>query len=711
MRDTVLKDGGDTVTVNEIGGDARMAGVTVQTGTFSGEIHQHAAPAPAAPPPLPRQFPSLVRHFTDRLDDRAVLDRGHASGTRLFVISGLAGMGKTALAAQWLSRHGLPGGELYADLAGPDASCGPEAVLRRWLRALGIGRPPAELAELCGLWRSVTADRQVAVLIDGVSDVGQVRPLLPSTGCGVTVVTSRRALVDLAADGAALHCLKPLGPQDSLQLLAALTGEERIAAAPRDAARLADHCRGLPLPLVLAGARLASRPQHSVAAVTRSLLRRTRPGPPHAPTEDTAHMIISSALDDAYQGLTDTARLVYRTLALLPTGDTDAALTAAVCSLSVDEAAWELEVLDEEQLLEALPEAGGRVRYRLVPAARDHARRLALTAGTDEDHARMTEAACTSVLETATHAQVLLTPAQATLRLSQTDGPPAGSAPFDDEAGALAWLESHETSLLDLLHAAEAIGRDDLVWQLVDAFWPLFLRRHPYELWEAAHVIGLASARAAKHPAAVRQMLASGAIGLNAAGRVDDALVWYGQALAAAREAGDVRDEGQALLGLGSCHLAAGRPEQAEGLLSLAIGLWHSCGYDRGVALADIVRGEICLADEPDLALILFSRAHDDLLQENDLYDAARALLLHGHARAVTGSPGPGIQEMETALTTLTGAGSLAWRARALELLARAHHQSDDLPAARDRYEQAAQVYAEIRPADAARVRALAAGL
>ncbi|MFI8818055.1 hypothetical protein ACIGWV_42310, partial [Streptomyces sp. NPDC055082] len=86
---------------------------------------------------------------------------------------------------------------------------------------------------------------------------------------------------------------------------------------------------------------------------------------------------------------------------------------------------------------------------------------------------------------------------------------------------------------------------------LADAHWPLFHYAHPYDLWIEVHRIGLASARLAGNTAAERQMLNSGAIGLSNAGHLDEGIAWYTDCLTAARETDDVRDEGQAHIGLG----------------------------------------------------------------------------------------------------------------------------------------------------------------
>ncbi|TLS46092.1 tetratricopeptide repeat protein [Streptomyces montanus] len=689
------------MTTNEIGGDAHLTGLIVQARDVNGGTHHHP-PAQKLPPP--RQLPLVPAHFTDREEEADALDAARLDGAALAVISGLAGVGKTALAARWLTgRTAENEAQLHAELGGHAGPAAPEAVLQQWLRAFGIHQPPAGQRELTGLWRSVTADRPVAVLLDNAGHADQVRPLLPAGTASMTVVTSRRSLWELAVDGAALLSLGPLTPRAAVALLARFTGTRWMAAEPEPAARLVHGCAHLPLPLVLAGARLKSRPARSLAAAADALV--------HPLREDPARMAITTGLTETYTGLEATAQYVYRSLSLLPVDAVDPDMVAAVCRLEWAEADWLLEVLADEQLLEPCASApGSAARYRMGTAVREHARALAEQHDASEERDGVVGRLCVWMLAIATHAQERLTPAQATLRSTLPSSPDA-PAVFTDDAEAMAWLEAHETSLLAVLQAAVAAGADETAWQLVDAFWPLFLRRHPYTLWAKAHEIGLAAARRAGNPAAVRQMLLSGAIGLSSAGRLTDATDWYTQALDAARADGDPRDEGQALLGLGSCHHNVGRPEQALPLLARAITLWEERNYPRGVALATIVLGEIALADEPGRALDLFVRARTMLLEADDPYDATRALVLQGHARVLVGDSDAGVRDLEEALAVLTDAGSTRWRARGLELLGQAHLDRGERDAARACFQQAADLYVSIRPADAERVRALAGGL
>jgi tetratricopeptide (TPR) repeat protein len=516
----------------------------------------------------------------------------------------------------------------------------------------------------------------------------------------MTVVTSRRLLWDLAADGALLLPLRPLTPQAAIELLTRFTSEGRMSADPEAAALLAERCAHLPLPLVLAGARLKSRPALSLSAAADSLI--------HPDREDPARMAITTGLTQSYDSLEANAQNLYRSLGLLPVDLVDPDMVAAVCRLEWGEADWLLEVLADERLLEPCDSAVGQpVRYRVGSPVREHMRARAAQHDSADDRESVVRRLCEWMLAIATQAQQRLTPAQGTLR--RTLPPPADTpAVFDDDPGAMAWLEAHEHDLLGVLQAAVTAGLDEVAWQLVDAFWPWFLRQHPYALWVKAHEIGLAAARRAGNAAAVRQMLLSGAIGLSSAGRLTDAIGWYTQALDAARADGDVRDEGQALLGLGSCHHNTGRPQEARPLLNQAITLWEACGYPRGVALATIVLGEITLAVDPGRAVDLFARARTKLLAAEDPYDATRALVLQGHAHVLAGDADGGLRELESALAALTDAGSTLWRARALEYLGQAHSGRGETAAARECYQQAADLYGSIRPADAERVRALA---
>ncbi|MFJ6571125.1 tetratricopeptide repeat protein [Streptomyces sp. NPDC091292] len=691
---------------NTIGGAAHIQGAAIQARDVRGGIHIHEAP-PDPLPPRPRQLLPVPAHFTNRRTDLAALDRlfGEAATARpaqpLIVVSGPAGVGKTTLASKWLRGRGadFPDGHLYVDLRGhaPDGPADPGEALGQFLRGLGARTVPATLTEQASLWRSVTAGLRIAVMLDNAFTAAQVRPLLPGAPESLVVVTSRRALSGLVLDGGRFHRVGTLAPADGMELLTRAIGEDRVAGELSAAGRVVALCAGLPLAVCLASARLAARPEQPLEAMARALTGATGR---LAALDLEGEATVSNALDASYAVLSPDAALLYRRVGLLPVRTFDAHLAAAACDRPLSWAERALDALIDAHLVEDNGSAGCRF-HDLV---RIHAHDKASADEPPALHEETLRRVCDWHLRTATAAQARLTPAQYTLPRTYahpSDLPP----PFTDDLGALAWLDDRRLTLMTLLRSAADSGWHDTAWQLVDAMWPLFLRLRHYDLWVTAHEIGLESARRAGDKEAERQMLNSGAIGLSAARRLREAADWYRLSLDAAREAGDVRDEGQALLGLGACHREAGEFTDAVPRLHEAIAAWERSGYPRGVALARIVLGEIALErDDPEQAMADFTRARDQLIAADDPQGAGRALAFLGRARSLAGDYPAGRAQLEEALTAFTASGATHWRARTLEMLARSARDHGDTSDADDLTAQAIRLYETTSPADARRL-------
>ncbi|MFD7861365.1 hypothetical protein [Streptomyces sp. NPDC059783] len=663
-----------TGTHNAISGG--RSGPVLQAGSVSGGVHHHYQ-SPAPHRVTVRQLPRPAAFFTGRKQELRALNDTLSSKFTLAVISGIIGIGKSALATHWL--RSLPTGpaEFYADLT---HVCGPlpETVLQQWLRALGVDRPPGHRTEAAALWRSLTADRPVHVLIDGATDADQVRPLLPASSRARIVVTSRRSLWELSTDGAEPVPLAPLPVQDAVQLLAAACPGQ-LAPDDATAKRIAESCGGLPLALVLTAAR-----------------HRTGLTPFTAPPADPAHhplerarMAMTTALDDAYKNLPEPARSLYRSLGRLPRIVITAEMAAA---MSAPPAVGPelLTSLADERLLDPVPGKG----FRMNDAVREHAGRHCEPAA---DPGEPLHLLFEWMLGCATAAQRLLTPAQATLRRDA----PAPVGLFSDTGAAQAWLDGQADNLLPVLTAA--VEQDLPAWELTDAFWPLFHFRHLYALWGAAHEIGLESARRTGNVAAERQMLNSGAIGFASAGEHGKAADWYRQCLYASRTAGDVRDEGQALLGLGAAHFHAGCFPQATEALTQAIAVWEDCGYRRGIGLAQITLAEVQAATDPAAALTTVTAARALLTDLGETYEAARARALHGRFLDAVGRSAEAVEELAQALPQVRS--SRRWQARVKEWLGDAHNHCGDQDLARMHREDAALLYDLFNPAQAARLR------
>lgn len=167
--------------VNRVEGQAAAHSV-VQARDVHGGVHIHQHPEqPTALVVIPHQLRGGVRRFVNRSRELARLDilvadagtEPHTS--RVAVITGTAGVGKTSLALHWAHavRPHFPGGELYANLRGyaADSPMSPEEVLGRFLEDLGI--PPIQVPTARDrretLFRSLMADRRALVFLDNAA--------------------------------------------------------------------------------------------------------------------------------------------------------------------------------------------------------------------------------------------------------------------------------------------------------------------------------------------------------------------------------------------------------------------------------------------------------------------------------------------------------------------------------------------------------------
>jgi predicted ATPase len=147
---------------------------------------------------------------------------GQPNATTVAVISGSAGVGKTALAvhAAHLLGDRFPDGHLFVNLRGydPAGPLEPARALAGLLYGLGVApeQIPVEAEAAAGLYRTLLADRRVLILLDNAHVAEQVRPLLPASPGSLVLVTSRDRLIGLAArDGARrlpLACSLPPKP-------------------------------------------------------------------------------------------------------------------------------------------------------------------------------------------------------------------------------------------------------------------------------------------------------------------------------------------------------------------------------------------------------------------------------------------------------------------------------------------------------------------
>ncbi|MCP2328396.1 DNA-binding SARP family transcriptional activator/DNA-binding XRE family transcriptional regulator [Hamadaea flava] len=486
--------------------------------THEDALRPRAATVADADQPSPpiRQVPAgptdlVGRHAElDRID--TVLAPTGDLTVRLVLISGPAGVGKTALAltaAQRLSSR-YPDGQLYADLrSGSSEPVAPMDVLGRFLRALGVParRVGADEAEASALLRSVLADRRMLLVLDNVRDAAAVRTLAPGPGGCDVLVTSRQRLPDLPAT--TVVDLSTLSVADSIELMDATVGAGRMSADPASADELAVACGQWPLALRIAAGRLASRPAWTAA----ELARRLRDANQRLTQLSAGDSSVLASFQLSYQDLSEPARQAFRLCALHP-GD-DFGTAAAAELLGVDPATADDvlgELLDANMLLQYTAE-----RFRFHDLLGLYAARLL----GDEDP-QIVDAARDRLhrwsLRMATAAVDLIYPSAIRLVTDRDEGS------FPDQDAAVRWIDAEAGSLVALVERTAGTEWHRLSWLLAEQLRGYFLVRRHVDRWLRTAEAGLRAATADGDPTGQAVMLLS-------RGQARWVLGWHAQAL------------------------------------------------------------------------------------------------------------------------------------------------------------------------------------
>ncbi|MDT0342957.1 ATP-binding protein [Streptomyces litchfieldiae] len=687
---------------NELSGE--LTGQAVQVGTVYGGIHL-AGPG-ARPAERPWQLPP-VGGLVGRDSELARLERLRKRAARegrpaLGVITGLGGVGKTVLATAWLHtlRSACPDGQLYADLGARSPAGAPATseVLGWFLNGLGIPpeRVPATAAERVALYRTLTAERRLALLLDDAVSAAQVRPLLPA-GRSVVAVTSRWRLSGLSLDGGHLLDLEALDTDAAVELLATTLVDGRVEAEWAEARRLVRLCARLPLAVRVAGARLAARPRRSIAVMVRDLAeeRDRLAGLGLHGDHD-----VRAALDMSYRALPERAARLYRLLGLHPGPEFGrAAAAAALGAPDPADAEDAIDMLHDAHLLTEVSDG----RYRFHDLVRLHA---VERAGSEDDEARRAarRRIWDTYLATATRAEEILDPHHRTLVRGYGAGPVVAEDFGGAEPVVLAWLETELQNLLAVLRAAGSAGEPSLAWQLADALRPFFLRRKHHDARRAAYREGLAAARACGAVEAEFRMLVSGGLGELDTDAPEVALEMFDQAARLCAESGDELGLARTFNYRGlACH-RLGRLADAAALFARAAVECPRHGDERAGGLARHNQGEVALAaGRAGEAAAHATAALDTLTAQRDPYNAARATMLLGRARLADGRLAEAETALDSALASLRGMTADWEVARALAALAELAERQRRFGLARDRCREALAVCAALRlPAAAA---------
>ncbi|QQM39428.1 AfsR/SARP family transcriptional regulator [Streptomyces liliifuscus] len=322
---------------------------TAGAAELAAQVPAHVPPYPPSAHRLPAQLPADVPDFAGRDSELSALDRLLAAAAdsptagAVSVVSGTAGVGKTALAVHWAhrTRHRFPDGQLYVNLRGydPERPMPPGDALTRFLSVLGVPGDaiPLDVDDRASRFRTELADRRMLVVLDNALSEEQVRPLLPGSPACSVVVTSRDSLAGLVAlHGARRIGLGPLPPPDAIALLRRLVGE-RVDTEPGPAAALAEQCARLPLALRVAAELAVAHPSSRLADLVAELADQQR----RLDLLDAGgdrRAALEAVFSWSYERLPAPAARTFRLLSLHPGPEADAHAVAALTGEAPDEA-------------------------------------------------------------------------------------------------------------------------------------------------------------------------------------------------------------------------------------------------------------------------------------------------------------------------------------------------------------------------------------
>ncbi|HEX5404983.1 MAG TPA: tetratricopeptide repeat protein [Pseudonocardiaceae bacterium] len=489
--------------------------------------------------PTPRQLPADTANFTGRSAELARLDSLLGENEELppakvmlATISGMAGVGKTALAVHWTRgiRDSFPDGDLYVDLRGyaHGEIAEAEDVLEQFLRALDVApeRIPLGLDARAALYRSLLNGRRMLIVLDNAANSRHVRPLLPGSADCLVVVTSRRRLVGLVANGSAhALALSPILPSEAAALLERTLGPERTAPDPGAVMRLAQRCGYLPLALRIAAERAAARTDMTMAELSAELANDDHRLDVLTAADDETEAV-RTAFSWSYHALPDDAAWLFRLLGLHAGQRIGIPAIAALADIPPDRAKRLLDILVDSNILDRI----SCERYQFPPLLHSYAAECTLL----EEPARR-DAALLRLLGWYLHsARAAARAAQNSLMPPETDGsrPPRGTISFTTWTEALAWYQLEHVNLVSAARQAAAAGQEALSWRIARTCGYFLALRGSYADLTIVADIGLAAARQSWDELGEAHMLILYGIVAAGAGRVDDAIRLFQESLA-----------------------------------------------------------------------------------------------------------------------------------------------------------------------------------
>jgi tetratricopeptide (TPR) repeat protein len=652
---------------------------------------------------VPRSVPSGPMKFVNRVDELARLDEllqraQAADGPTVAVLGGLPGAGKSAVGMHWAAavRGRFTDGDLFADFserrrgAGTDVS----GVLADFIRMLGPSEVivPAQLRERLDVYRALTFGRKLLIVLDDVTEPGQVQQLQPSGGGSLVLATSYKQLEQLHYDGAEYVPVNPLSDDRARVLLTEMAGEQgwHFDHEPEATGKILAFCGGLALPLCVCAARLLlGQGARTVAAIAEDIADEDRRLTQLSGTGEYAG---AAVFGFACADLHPRTRLVYRRLALHPGIDLTVSHAALLAGIPAAEARQQLVALAETHLLE--PIADGR--YRFHGLVRLHAKE----AVEREDDETLRDSIQRRLVDwyyaAMRNADRTIVPDR--LRIARDEPISASDVPtFDSHEAAFGWLEAERPNILPVLQMARDREWDDRAWQMVEALWLYYHNRRHYMDWIDATIIGIESAQSVgdrEAEARLRAELSVPYVDLRRFGQAREQLRRAERAVASST---NVRLRGSIREFTAVCYLNEGDYPLALNTFREAREMFQSIDGRRGVAIQDYNIGRVLIhMGDYSGALVALNSALDTMRAIDDRLYIGRILLRSGQAISKAEVSDHAEASLREAIAVLAPLGMRLEVAESYEELAVLAERSDDLAHAGEYRDRAREIYGAI---------------
>ncbi|MEV0338478.1 NB-ARC domain-containing protein [Nocardia sp. NPDC050713] len=655
------------------------------------EVPQH--------PDLPRDI--AVLHGRERELDRVIAISGDRDGGAVCVLSGLGGVGKTALAvrAARVLLPRFPDGCLFVDLHGYAAApvVAPEVAAGALLRQMGVAPEsvPAPPDSRLALLREKLCAGSYLVVLDNVLDSAHVAPLLPAAGASAILVTSRSTLNGL--DDVDRVQIARLADSDSEALLDRLTSGLPVERAPNPEQRaaIARQCHGLPVAVRIASAILRSEMWPTAPAgrgETRVDLEMLHDG--DRDVETLFEYSVGRLPPDSAQAFT--------LLGLHPGPSFDIESAAALVGIEPPAMWRHLRTLVEVSLLEA--SAPGR--YRFHDLLRAFARRRAAARC---DAVTSTEAITRLVdhyTMFADAADRVLTPYRHRSKMApRSPRIPETASTYPEAVRA---MTTERDNLAAAARAAFEHGLDEQCWQIAFAVRGFAFIINDIELWTETHHLAAAAAVRTDNQYAEAVTCNNLGLALMTTGDHTAAAVLYERARALFVRLGDRHGEHTALAHQAWVHVHRREFEEALRLSIRALEFVdiHGAPRNKAILLRDTALIEVSLGKCLD-ALPRLLEALEMFRTFNLFVDEAMALNVLGDAYLVLDDLVDAREAFDRATVLGHAAGSLVEQARGHDGLGKVAAARGEWTVAQQHWRTAIVMFTQVR--DTARVTEIAA--